>query len=345
MQQSVRSVGKQITGQHQQLKKGPSNTVQYIDPLGYLPSKEIADKFKSFSDINSLTSIFTQENRPQVAGLVPYETANKKYAYWEGNDYDCGPFLVEAVGRLVEGQSVDVIQQSMKKDTQEDSKKYGQELREKHKKILSELRTKEEETSGNDFDNDEDDNDNRKEDSNNSSNGSNEDENKKLNQSKESSTTISQQNQNEMISQSKNQQNVEQDNKENKKDDDSLKEKKSDSNKDSNGDNDGSNLLNQVIPNKDKKSTNDENTINQTPKLGGIRLIGRSKIPFSSCNFYSLRELAAYLGSVPKQHSSSGKARLLGISKRGDRYVRCLLVHDRNHERNHKKKYKGNKVI
>lgn len=39
------------------------------------------------------------------------------------------------------------------------------------------------------------------------------------------------------------------------------------------------------------------------------------------------RDVAAALGLVPAQHSSGGKAVLLGISKRGDRYVRCLLVH------------------
>ena len=44
-------------------------------------------------------------------------------------------------------------------------------------------------------------------------------------------------------------------------------------------------------------------------------------------DFKNGRHLAAYLGLVPKQHSSGGKARLLGISKRGDRYVRSLLVH------------------
>lgn len=43
--------------------------------------------------------------------------------------------------------------------------------------------------------------------------------------------------------------------------------------------------------------------------------------------FKNGRELSAYLGLVPKQHSSGGKAKLLGISKRGDRYVRCLLIH------------------
>jgi len=43
--------------------------------------------------------------------------------------------------------------------------------------------------------------------------------------------------------------------------------------------------------------------------------------------FKNGRELSAYLGLVPKQSSSGGKSKLLGISKRGDRYVRCLLVH------------------
>ena len=43
--------------------------------------------------------------------------------------------------------------------------------------------------------------------------------------------------------------------------------------------------------------------------------------------FKSGRELAAYLGVVPRQHSSGGKQNLLGISKRGDGYLRTLLIH------------------
>jgi transposase len=39
------------------------------------------------------------------------------------------------------------------------------------------------------------------------------------------------------------------------------------------------------------------------------------------------RDVAAALGLVPRQHSSGGKTVLLGISKRGDRYLRHLLVH------------------
>ena len=37
--------------------------------------------------------------------------------------------------------------------------------------------------------------------------------------------------------------------------------------------------------------------------------------------------MAASLGLTPKQHSSGGKDRLLGISKRGDSYLRRLLIH------------------
>jgi len=43
--------------------------------------------------------------------------------------------------------------------------------------------------------------------------------------------------------------------------------------------------------------------------------------------FNSGRELAAWLGLVPRQHSTGGKPTLLGISKRGDRYLRTLLIH------------------
>lgn len=39
------------------------------------------------------------------------------------------------------------------------------------------------------------------------------------------------------------------------------------------------------------------------------------------------RALSAYLGLVPRQNSSGGKTVLLGISKKGDRYLRTLLIH------------------
>ena len=43
--------------------------------------------------------------------------------------------------------------------------------------------------------------------------------------------------------------------------------------------------------------------------------------------FANGRQMAASLGLTPRQHSSGGKDRLLGISKRGDAYMRSLLVH------------------
>jgi transposase len=43
--------------------------------------------------------------------------------------------------------------------------------------------------------------------------------------------------------------------------------------------------------------------------------------------FKNGREVAAWLGLVPKQHSSGGKVVLGGITKRGDRYIRTLLIH------------------
>ena len=43
--------------------------------------------------------------------------------------------------------------------------------------------------------------------------------------------------------------------------------------------------------------------------------------------FKNGREFAAYLGLVPRQSSTGGNERLLGISKRGDKYIRSLLVH------------------
>lgn len=43
--------------------------------------------------------------------------------------------------------------------------------------------------------------------------------------------------------------------------------------------------------------------------------------------FKNGRELSAWLGLVPRQHSSGGRNVLLGISKRVDRYLRTLLIH------------------
>lgn len=65
-------------------------------------------------------------------------------------------------------------------------------------------------------------------------------------------------------------------------------------------------------------------------KIPGIGPITASALVASigdAKNFANGRQLAAWLGLVPKQHSSGGKTNLLGISKRGDTYLRTLLIH------------------
>jgi transposase len=46
-----------------------------------------------------------------------------------------------------------------------------------------------------------------------------------------------------------------------------------------------------------------------------------------AAHFKNGRQFSAFLGMTPKQHSTGGKQRLLGIHKRGDSYLRSLLVH------------------
>ena len=65
-------------------------------------------------------------------------------------------------------------------------------------------------------------------------------------------------------------------------------------------------------------------------KIPGIGPITASALVASvgdAKNFANGRQLAAWLGLVPRQHSSGGKTNLLGISKRGDTYLRTLLIH------------------
>ena len=47
----------------------------------------------------------------------------------------------------------------------------------------------------------------------------------------------------------------------------------------------------------------------------------------SAAQFKSGRQLAAWIGLVPRQFSTGGKPKLGGISKRGDGYLRRLLIH------------------
>jgi transposase len=65
----------------------------------------------------------------------------------------------------------------------------------------------------------------------------------------------------------------------------------------------------------------------QIPGIGPITASALAASIGDAKQFNSGRQLAAWLGLVPKQHSSGGKPLLLRISKRGDTYLRTLLIH------------------
>jgi transposase len=62
------------------------------------------------------------------------------------------------------------------------------------------------------------------------------------------------------------------------------------------------------------------------PGIGPIIATAIAATVADPSTFRSGREFAAWLGLVPRQNSTGGKARLGGISKRGDSYLRRLLV-------------------
>ena len=62
------------------------------------------------------------------------------------------------------------------------------------------------------------------------------------------------------------------------------------------------------------------------PGIGPVTALAIVATVGDAKTFKNGRQFAAWLGLVPKQHSSGGKNRLLGISKRGNEYLRTLLV-------------------
>src|SRR5918911_925892 len=63
------------------------------------------------------------------------------------------------------------------------------------------------------------------------------------------------------------------------------------------------------------------------PGLGELTATALVAAVSDAAEFKNGRYFAAWLGLVPRQHSTGGKERLLGISKRGDSSLRKLLVH------------------
>jgi transposase len=62
------------------------------------------------------------------------------------------------------------------------------------------------------------------------------------------------------------------------------------------------------------------------PGIGPVRATALIAAIGDVTQFKNGRQLAAWLGLVPREHSTGGKPRLLGISTRGDRYLRKRLV-------------------
>jgi transposase len=77
------------------------------------------------------------------------------------------------------------------------------------------------------------------------------------------------------------------------------------------------------------RSQNEESCqrLESIPGIGPVTATALVASVGDAKQFKNGRGLAAFCGLVPRQSSSGGKERLLGISKRGNRYIRAMLVH------------------
>jgi transposase len=67
--------------------------------------------------------------------------------------------------------------------------------------------------------------------------------------------------------------------------------------------------------------------IAEIPGIGKLTATALVATMGDAKTFKSGREFASFIGLVPRQSGTGGKVQLLGISKRGDRYLRTLLIH------------------
>src|ERR1700750_1010730 len=63
------------------------------------------------------------------------------------------------------------------------------------------------------------------------------------------------------------------------------------------------------------------------PGIGVLNATALAAAVGNAASFARGRDLAAWLGLVPRQMTTGGKPRLMGISKRGNKYLRKLLIH------------------
>jgi transposase len=68
-------------------------------------------------------------------------------------------------------------------------------------------------------------------------------------------------------------------------------------------------------------------TLAEGPGVGPVIATACAATGSDAPSFRAGRHLAAWLGLVPRQHSTGGKERRLGLSKRGDAYLRRQLIH------------------
>lgn len=75
------------------------------------------------------------------------------------------------------------------------------------------------------------------------------------------------------------------------------------------------------------RASDDGKRLLEIPGIGPLTASALIATVGDARQFTNGRQMAAFLGLVPRQHSSGGKQKLLGIHKRGDSYLRGLLVH------------------
>jgi transposase len=76
--------------------------------------------------------------------------------------------------------------------------------------------------------------------------------------------------------------------------------------------------------------TRDDEQARRLATIPGIGVINATALLAAvgdASAFAKGRDFAAWLGLTPRQHSTGGKTKLLGISKRGNRYLRVQLIH------------------
>lgn len=79
-----------------------------------------------------------------------------------------------------------------------------------------------------------------------------------------------------------------------------------------------------------KRQTKEDDVCHRLDELPGIGAVGASGLKGwlgDAKQFQRGRHASAALGVVPRQHSTGGKERSYGITKKGDRYLRSVIIH------------------